>query len=189
LSYDNLKSGKSTGCQQCGADKNKLYHTKIEQALQKRASAAQARCTNPNDAGYADYGGRGIEFRFESIPAYVRHCLALPGVDINKEIDRIDNNGHYEVGNLRWADRVTQSKNKRTNRRVVFRGEEMVFSDFVRDHTYLSVSRAKIYLDRGLSLEEISEIRPQLRGRRSQGVRLGKLRADASVHGRQLDSA
>ena len=28
-------------------------------------------------------------------------------------VDRIDNDGHYEAGNIRWADRVTQQNNRR----------------------------------------------------------------------------
>lgn len=31
-------------------------------------------------------------------------------------LDRIDNNGNYEAGNLRWADRNTQASNKREYR-------------------------------------------------------------------------
>lgn len=29
-------------------------------------------------------------------------------------IDRIDPNGHYEPGNVRWADALTQARNKRS---------------------------------------------------------------------------
>lgn len=76
---------------------------------------ANQRCSNPNDEGYKNYGGRGIEFRFPSThdgALWVYTHLGLPPK--GHSIDRINNEGHYEPGNLRWADRKTQNANKRS---------------------------------------------------------------------------
>ncbi len=76
------------------------------------------RCYNPNNEAYSDYGGRGItmsnEF-LESKEAWVTYLKELPnfGEDAYYSIDRIDNNGNYERGNLRWATRSMQMRNRR----------------------------------------------------------------------------
>lgn len=183
MHYDNLKSGKSGGCWHCGADiYAKKYRTNLDRALAKRGSAAKSRCENPNDSRYADYGGRGIRFEFASVEDYVTYCHGLEGADAKLEIDRIDNAGPYAPGNLRWASRREQTRNTRRNVRVVFRGEEMCFKDFVRKHTEFSLSPARVYFNKGLSLEEIAALKPRDVGRRVEAIRLGRLRPTESVH-------
>lgn len=79
---------------------------------------AYDRCNNPNNRGYKDYGGRGIEFRFTSGAEAAEWVIQNLGPQPEgHSIDRIDNGGHYEPGNLRWADRKTQNDNKRDYRR------------------------------------------------------------------------
>lgn len=84
-------------------------------------SSAKQRCTNPNDRAYVNYGGRGIEFRFDSVEQASDWIIANIGYRPSKEhsIDRIDVNGHYEAGNLRWATCIEQANNKRAYQRGV----------------------------------------------------------------------
>lgn len=72
---------------------------------------AKRRCTNPKHHAFSRYGGRGIEFKFNSFEEWLNYIGPRP---IGYEQDRINNNGHYEVGNIRWVDYATQQKNKRT---------------------------------------------------------------------------
>lgn len=75
------------------------------------------RCVNPAHPRYADYGGRGIA----AFPAWLNgptEFLAylddvLGPCPPGYSIDRIDNDGNYEPGNLRWADDRTQRANRR----------------------------------------------------------------------------
>jgi hypothetical protein len=79
------------------------------------------RCTDPTDKSYPDYGGRGITvcaaWRTDPV-AFCRYLDEVLGsCPPGHSMDRVDNDGHYEPGNLRWADRVTQNRNRRPRKR------------------------------------------------------------------------
>ena len=103
----NLTRGVSKGCQPCSQPRT------IPLWLDRRLTAAKQRCTNPDDPGYPHYGGRGIEFRFPSVTEAGLWVMDNLGLEKPKELDRIDNDGHYETGNIRWATRTQQSLNQR----------------------------------------------------------------------------
>jgi hypothetical protein len=81
----------------------------------------QARCKYRNRAVYKNYGGRGIR---------VAPCYSGPGGFIaflndmgpapseKHQVDRIDNSRGYDPGNLRWATRREQGRNRRNNHMV-----------------------------------------------------------------------
>lgn len=81
---------------------------------------AANRCNNAHQAQYANYGGRGIAFCFPNPKAAAIWVLQNlgPKPDGDYSIDRVDNNGNYEPGNLRWATRSEQNQNKRAYKRT-----------------------------------------------------------------------
>lgn len=110
------------------------------------------RCTNPNDAAWRDYGGRGIVVCPRWRASYADFFADMGERPAGMSIDRIDVNGDYEPGNCRWADDRTQARNKRNNRRMTLDGETMLLCEWVER---LGISRAVIAqrLHRGWSDE------------------------------------
>lgn len=73
------------------------------------------RCTNKKREDYEGYGGRGILIYFDWIgPGGFKQFLSDVGERPSKEysIDRIDPDGNYEPGNVRWATKSQQNANK-----------------------------------------------------------------------------
>ncbi len=76
---------------------------------------AKERCTNPHYWYWRRYGGRGIEFRFASFAEFFAELGPRPSPE--HSVDRKENDGHYEKGNVRWATRSEQEKNKHHQRK------------------------------------------------------------------------
>lgn len=82
------------------------------------------RCENPQNPRYRDYGGRGIRVceRWRDVRLFIEDIEW--GIGLRPEgqtpsgrplysLDREDNDGPYEPGNVRWADWHTQRVNRR----------------------------------------------------------------------------
>lgn len=89
---------------------------------------AKRRCRDVTDG---DYGGRGIEFRFESFPEFLAAVGERPSLDYS--LERIDVNGHYETGNIKWATRAEQCRNRRSNKWLTFNGVRKCATDWAND--------------------------------------------------------
>jgi len=81
---------------------------------------AKARCKGTQKAKIKRYKERGIEFRFSSFAEFMAELGPRPE---GMQVDRIDNDGHYEPGNIRWADTKTQGRNRECTLRFEHNGE------------------------------------------------------------------
>lgn len=89
-----------------------------------------ARCSNPKINGYKNYGGRGITvcerwLKFENFLADVGEH---PGPEFS--LDRIDVNGSYEPGNIRWSTQKNQANNRRNNVYIAYQGETKTLTEW-----------------------------------------------------------
>lgn len=89
------------------------------------------RCTVPTNPAYADYGGRGIRVCdrwLNSVTAFIEDMGPKPSP--LHELDRENNDGHYEPGNCRWATRKVNDRNRRSNRFLTFLGETKTVAEW-----------------------------------------------------------
>jgi hypothetical protein len=109
-----LKSGGSSGCRRCATRRVPFYLTKEDKKLARSINQWKVRCCSKAAPNYKYYGGRGIRFDFNSIQEAVQWVKDNIGPrPAHKQIDRIDNERHYEPGNLRWATKSEQMFNRR----------------------------------------------------------------------------
>ncbi len=110
VSADNLRGGQSKSCGCLIGERHGMAQTPEYRAW----VAMIQRCHNPKMPNFKDYGGRGIVVCDEwrgSFTAFYEHIGPKPSSDLS--IDRIENNGNYEPGNVRWATRLQQNNNTR----------------------------------------------------------------------------
>lgn len=98
--------------------KPRVYHGLVKSRLDmyRRWTNMMARCYSPTSISYPHYGGRGISVCEDWHDAlnFVQYLDEFLGpCPDGWGLDRIDNDGNYEPGNVRWASRSTQNRNKR----------------------------------------------------------------------------
>jgi len=115
-----LRSGKtkSCGCLRAEEARSRMTHGQAgptrRTSLYNRWILMRRRCNNPSAADYPRYGGRGIRVCAEwqkSFEAFAAYVGDPPGQGYS--IDRINNDGNYEPGNVRWATASEQAFNRR----------------------------------------------------------------------------
>lgn len=91
-----------------------------------------ARCERPGDAGFKNYGARGISVcdRWHSFDLFMADMGRRP--TSKHSIDRIDNDGNYEPGNCRWATREEQARNTRRARPITIGGRTMLLNEWAK---------------------------------------------------------
>lgn len=126
----------------------------FSQTAEYRAWQAMVkRCTDPENAAWADYGGRGItvcERWRNSVAAFIEDMGAKP-TEFH-ELDRENNDKGYEPDNCRWVLRDINNRNRRSNRIVEWRGQQKTLVEWC-EITGLAFTTLKWRLDNGWSVD------------------------------------
>lgn len=156
----------------------------------------KSRCYDPSRKGYKHYGGRGIVVCDEWLHDPVRFVVDMgPKPTPKHSLDRIDNNGPYSPDNCRWADKPTQSRNRRDNRFVVTPdGRSMCIKDCAAAYG-VSYMNLLYRLNTGMSLEDALQKKPVYNKTqiaklaREHGINKGTLTARVGKLGWSLEKA
>ncbi|MFM9656805.1 hypothetical protein [Streptomyces scabiei] len=112
-----------------------------------------SRCHRPGHKAFARYGGRGIavcpQWR-HSFEAF--HRDVIKGYEQGLQLDRIDNDGNYEPGNVRWVTRSENGRNTRHNRMIEFGGQSRCITEWA-ETLGLSVSALNSRIRSGWSVD------------------------------------
>jgi len=124
----------------------------------------KTRCLNDNAPNYHNYGGRGIKVCSGILDFEHFYDVVGKRPDMKHTLDRENNNGHYSCGvckdciangwplNIRWSDRKTQQRNKRSNRIIEFNGQSKTMSDWA-DETGITAVAISQRLKTGWPIE------------------------------------
>ena len=125
----------------------------------------KCRCSSESHACWHHYGGRGIRVCPEwmaSFEAFLDHIGPRPSK--THSLDRVDNDGNYEPGNVRWATRKQQNSNMRRSLFVTVGGVTKTANDWA----------IEAGLDRGTVMDRIRRGVPPELAVQSTRVRLVK---------------
>lgn len=125
-------NSRSCGCATREATINRnIKHGHSKDLLYTRWKNIKSRCFKSNNKEFHNYGGRGItlyEGWRQDYEAFRLYFLALyPNLENllaeGQTIDRIDNDGNYEPGNLRVVTNAKNAENKRVTNKITLNGK------------------------------------------------------------------
>lgn len=121
-----VKKGQCCGCiRKATVSRRQTTHGISGTKAYKTWKGVKKRCYSKNEPSFDLYGGRGITMQESWINNPVAFCsyvMGLDGYELAKisenqiSLDRINVDGNYEEGNLRWVGQEIQVRNRRIQR-------------------------------------------------------------------------
>jgi hypothetical protein len=116
-----------SGCvAHCGCRTNHVFNLKhgMRGTPEYQAwTGMKGRCFDPSNKDFPRWGGRGVSVHplwVRSFEAFYAHIGPRPAAGLT--LDRINNTGNYEPGNVRWTTPRSQAENRRNSWTVEIQG-------------------------------------------------------------------
>lgn len=165
-----LTSGESSSCGCYGRERRIEANIKHGAARRGKKTnlynvwcAMIRRCHAETDPAFDDYGGRGVKVCDRWRNDFSAFLADMGDPKPGQSIERDDLNGDYKPENCRWASRLEQNNNQRSNLMIDSANGLMTLAEFVRLHG-LNYESAYTKISRGET--EISGIKIRVAGRR-----------------------
>jgi hypothetical protein len=105
------------------------YYVKVRQAWRQMIN----RCTNEDFNQFKHYGGRGITVHVDwlgdgGFDRFYAHIGDPPSC--KHSVDRVDNDGNYEPGNVKWSTQREQMNNRQRTIWIELDGRRMSLRDW-----------------------------------------------------------
>ena len=120
-----LRSGNTTTCG-CSRWRHGMRRSRLYGVWR----AMIERCTKPKNKSFPRYGGRGIGVCERWRTSFAAFLADMGPPPPGCWLDRIENDGNYEPGNVRWLPVKQQQRNKSTNRIVIANGERATVAEW-----------------------------------------------------------
>ena len=136
IRWDHLKYGETLSCGCLHTEmlqRRNTIHGQSSTRTYKIWTGMRTRCNNPKCKAYPNYGGRGIKVceRWDSFENFLEDVGEIPK---GMEIDRINNDGNYELGNVRVATRKINVANRRNTLTVEIDGQTKTLAEWCENN-------------------------------------------------------
>lgn len=153
---------------------------------------ARYRTTSPKHPQWVDYGGRGIRMCERWQLSFADFLADMGPRPEGTELDRIDNDGHYEPGNCRWVTKAVNNSNRdraNSKHRKITLTMDGVTADLAFWAAYSGVSKGELRVrrDRGWTDEQVLA-RSLPRGWVADGFEVVRLRELADQAGEKRNT-
>jgi hypothetical protein len=120
-------------------------HGKSQSPEYKIWGDIKKRCLNPGNWAYKYYGGRGITLHptWMTFEGFFADMGERPSP--LHTIERVNNDGNYDVTNCKWDTRLSQSRNSRHNLSITISGVTKCLSEWI-EHPMVRVPYATAYM-------------------------------------------
>lgn len=131
-----LKDGQVKSCGCLVSEVIKKLHTthgKTRTKVYRAWAHIKTRCFNKNSPSYKDYGGRGITMCERWKTSFENFYADMGEPPTPKhQIDRKNNNGHYEPSNCHWTTCRQNNNNRRSNKKFTYNGQTKTYAQWCR---------------------------------------------------------